>query len=93
MTVPCRCRQPIHVAVDRARGVPERREIPSVGTAPCSGVRVHERRENALDRGQHLLGVNDPFVGGLRPLDGSMDAPHHGHDRDDGEYCRSAKCA
>ena len=59
----------------------------------ASGVRVHERRENALDCGQHLWGVNDPFVGGLRPLNGSMDDPHHGQDRDDGEYRRSAKCA
>jgi len=37
--------------------------------------------------------MNDPFVGGLRSLDRAVDDPHHGHDRDDGQYSRSAKCA
>jgi hypothetical protein len=55
-------------------------------------VLVRERRENALDRSQHLLRVNDTFVGCSRSLDGSVDDPHHGQDRDDGQYSRSAKC-
>ena len=69
------------------------REIPSFGRRPYSGVRVQDCRENALDRGQHLLRVNDTLVGGLRSLDGSVEDPHHGHDRDDGQHSRSAKCA
>ena len=84
-------RQPIDVGVDARRG--RGCEIPSARHGPYNGVRVHDRREHVLDRGQHLLRVNDPFVGGLRSLNGSVDDPHHGQDRDDGQYGRSAKCA
>jgi hypothetical protein len=35
--------------------------------------------------------MNDPFVGGLRSLDGAMDNPYHGQERDDGQSSRCAK--
>ena len=37
--------------------------------------------------------VQDPFVGGLRSLDGSVDDPLYGQDRDDGQYSRFANYA
>jgi len=89
-------RQPTDVGVERARRVTESLEIPSFGrrhTASYSGVRVHDRREHTLDRSQHALRVNDPFIGGSRSLDGPVDDPHHGQEGDDGQYSRPAKCA
>jgi hypothetical protein len=93
-TVKRQCGEPTDVSLNGALSLTERRAVSDQRHASvhCS-VRVNDRREHALDRGQHLLRVSDAFVGGLRSLDGAVDDPYHGQDRDDGQGSRCAKRA
>jgi hypothetical protein len=47
-------------------------------------LRVHDGRKNRLDRGQYC----ERPVRWRLALDGPVDDPHHGQDRDDGQYSR-----
>jgi hypothetical protein len=93
-TVKRQCGEPTDVSVNGALSLTERRAVSDRRRAAVHrGVCLDDRREHALNPSQHLLRVNDPFVGGLRSLDGAMDNPYHGQERDDGQSSRSAKRA
>jgi len=86
--------EPTYVCFNGALSLIERRAISGQRSATVHrGVRILDGREDALHRGQHFLCVNDPLIGGLRPLDGAVRDPHHRQHCDDGQHSRSAKSA